>query len=74
MLFTRPSIEHTRALPDCEPDPWPVHRGLAEDLPSSIEAVARKEQPLDALPVAGPFLDLVKISLVGVERIVGLLG
>ena len=47
--------------------------GVLEDAPRFVKVVARVEHQLNPQPVPAPFLDLVEVAAVGIERVVGLL-
>ena len=43
-----------------------------EDGAGTMQRIAREQQALDTLAVAGPLLDLVEIAMVGDQRLVSL--
>ena len=70
-LPIRPLLQHARPLPDGQPNPRPVLDGGGKNGLRFTQIVARIEQIFDLHAVADPLLDLVVISVVRKERIVG---
>jgi hypothetical protein len=64
-------LQHSRSLPDREPDTRPVLDGGGEQLARLVEVIAGIEQAIDFRFVLGPFLDLIEVALIGDDRIAG---
>jgi hypothetical protein len=65
-----PLLQHPRPLPDGQSDPGPVLDGLGEQLACLIKVIASVQRAVRFRAVSRPFLDLVEIALVRLERIV----
>jgi hypothetical protein len=63
-------LQHARALANGQSDPWAMFDRLGKDVPRLVEIVARIEQAINLRAVARPFLDLVEIAIIRVERVV----
>src|SRR6516165_7172833 len=66
----RPLLKHACPLPDCQPDSRSVLYRLCKNVPRFVEIIAGIQQPVDLRTVFGPLLQLVKIAVVRIERIV----
>jgi hypothetical protein len=70
-LCRRPLLQNPSSLPDRQPRPRSPSDEALEDTLSLSEAVPRKQQLGDPLPIPAPLLDLLEVAPVGVERVVG---
>jgi hypothetical protein len=70
-LCRRPLLQHPRSLPDRQPHPWSLLDEVLEDAMRLSEAIPSERHFLNPLPILAPFLDLVEVAMVGLERVVG---
>jgi len=73
MASRSPLVQYASSLPDGQPRSQSPLDEPREDGPSLIKIVASEQHLFDVQAVLAPFLDLVEISTVCIERIIGFL-